>query len=50
MEDTYALHISIVAADILKREIGILVVLPEEGASELSGSLYCKASVVPRAV
>jgi hypothetical protein len=28
MEDKYALHISIVATDILKREIGIVMVLP----------------------
>jgi hypothetical protein len=33
MEDTYALHISIIAADILKREIGILMVLPKVRAS-----------------
>jgi hypothetical protein len=29
IEDTYALHISIVATDILKRDIGIVLVLPK---------------------
>ena len=29
MEDNFALHISIVATAILKREIGIVLVLPE---------------------
>jgi hypothetical protein len=28
MEDKFALHISIIAADILKRDIGIVMVLP----------------------
>jgi hypothetical protein len=28
MEDQFALHISIIAADILKRDIGIVMVLP----------------------
>jgi len=28
MEDKYALHISIVASDILRTEIGIVMVLP----------------------
>ena len=28
MEDSYALHISIIATDILKREISIVMVLP----------------------
>jgi hypothetical protein len=28
MEDKFGLHISIVATDILKREIGIVMVLP----------------------
>lgn len=30
MEDDFALHISIVATDILKREIGIVLVLPKQ--------------------
>jgi hypothetical protein len=30
MEDNFALHISIVATDILKREIGIVLVLPKQ--------------------
>jgi hypothetical protein len=30
MEDNFALHISIVATDILKREVGIVLVLPKE--------------------
>jgi hypothetical protein len=30
MEDTFALHISIVATDILKREVGIVLVLPRQ--------------------
>jgi hypothetical protein len=30
MEDDFALHISIVATDILKREIGIILVLPKQ--------------------
>jgi hypothetical protein len=30
MEDTFALHISIVATDILKREVGIVLVLPKQ--------------------
>jgi hypothetical protein len=30
MEDTFALHISIIAADILKHEIGIVLVLPKQ--------------------
>jgi hypothetical protein len=29
MEDTFALHISIIATEILKREIGIVMVLPK---------------------
>jgi hypothetical protein len=29
MEDEYGLHISIIATDILKREIGIVMVLPK---------------------
>jgi hypothetical protein len=29
IEDTYALHISIIATDILKRDIGIVLVLPK---------------------
>ena len=29
MEDAFALHISIIATDILKREVGIVLVLPE---------------------
>ena len=32
MEDRYALHISIVATDILKREIAIVMVLPRVAA------------------
>jgi hypothetical protein len=28
MEDKYALHISIIAADILKRDVSIVMVLP----------------------
>jgi hypothetical protein len=30
MEDSFALHISIVATDILKREVGIVLVLPKQ--------------------
>ena len=30
MEDSFALHISIIATDILKREIGIVLVLPQQ--------------------
>jgi hypothetical protein len=30
MEDKFALHISIIATDILKREIGIVLVLPKQ--------------------
>jgi len=30
MEDTFALHISIVATGILKHEIGIVLVLPKQ--------------------
>ena len=30
IEDTFALHISIIATDILKREIGIVLVLPKQ--------------------
>jgi hypothetical protein len=30
MEDNFALHISIIATDILKREIGIVLVLPKQ--------------------
>ena len=30
VEDNFALHISIVATDILKREIGIVMVLPKQ--------------------
>jgi hypothetical protein len=30
IEDSFALHISIVAMDILKREIGIVMVLPKQ--------------------
>ena len=30
MEDTFALHISIIATGILKREVGIVLVLPKE--------------------
>jgi hypothetical protein len=30
MEDTFALHISIAATDILKREVGIVLVLPRQ--------------------
>jgi hypothetical protein len=30
IEDTFALHISIVATDILKREVGIVLVLPKQ--------------------
>jgi hypothetical protein len=33
MEDTYALHISIIATDILKRENGIVMVLSKVRAS-----------------
>jgi hypothetical protein len=29
MEDTFALHISIIATDILKHEVGIVLVLPK---------------------
>jgi hypothetical protein len=30
MEDTFALHISIIATEILKREVGIVLVLPRQ--------------------
>jgi hypothetical protein len=30
MEDSFALHISIIATDILKREVGIVMVLPKQ--------------------
>ena len=30
MEDTFALHISIIAADILKREVNVVMVLPKQ--------------------
>jgi hypothetical protein len=30
IEDTFSLHISIVATDILKREVGIVLVLPKQ--------------------
>jgi hypothetical protein len=30
MEDRFALHISIVATDVLKREVGIVLVLPNQ--------------------
>jgi hypothetical protein len=30
MEDTFVLHISIIATDILKREVGIVMVLPKQ--------------------
>jgi hypothetical protein len=30
IEDNFALHISIIATDILKREIGIVLVLPKQ--------------------
>jgi hypothetical protein len=30
MEDNFVLHISLVAMDILKREIGIVLVLPKQ--------------------
>jgi hypothetical protein len=30
MEDVFALHISIIATDILKREVGIVLVLPKQ--------------------
>jgi len=30
MEDNFALHISIIATDILKREVGIVLVLPNQ--------------------
>jgi hypothetical protein len=30
MEDSFALHISIIATDILRREIGIVLVLPKQ--------------------
>jgi hypothetical protein len=30
MEDSFALHISIIAMDILQREIGIVLVLPQQ--------------------
>jgi hypothetical protein len=30
IEDTFALHISIIATDILKREVGIVLVLPRQ--------------------
>jgi hypothetical protein len=29
MEDVFALHISIIATDVLKREVGIVLVLPK---------------------
>jgi hypothetical protein len=32
IEDTFALHISIIATDILKREIGVVMVLPKQTA------------------
>jgi hypothetical protein len=32
IEDTFTLHISIIATDILKREIGIVMVLPKQTA------------------
>jgi hypothetical protein len=30
MEDSFALHISIIATDILKRDVGIVLVLPRQ--------------------
>jgi len=30
MEDSFALHISIIATDILQREVGIVLVLPQQ--------------------
>jgi hypothetical protein len=30
MEDTFALHISIIATEILKRKVGIVLVLPKQ--------------------
>jgi hypothetical protein len=30
MEDNFALHIAVIAANILKREIGIVLVLPKQ--------------------
>jgi hypothetical protein len=30
MEDSFALHISIIATDILEREVGIVLVLPQQ--------------------
>jgi hypothetical protein len=30
MKDNFALHISIVATDILRREVGIVLVLPKQ--------------------
>jgi hypothetical protein len=30
MEDSFALHISIIATDILQREVGIVLVLPQK--------------------
>ena len=30
MEDSFALHISIIATDILRREVGIVLVLPQQ--------------------
>jgi hypothetical protein len=30
MEDNFALHISIIATDILRREVGIVLVLPKQ--------------------
>jgi coproporphyrinogen III oxidase len=32
MEDNFAVHISIIATDILKREVGIVLVLPKQSA------------------
>jgi hypothetical protein len=32
IEDSFALHISIIATEILKREIGIVMVLPKQSA------------------
>jgi hypothetical protein len=32
MEDNFAIHISIIATDILKREVGIVLVLPKQSA------------------
>jgi hypothetical protein len=33
MEDSFALHISIIATDILKRDVGIVLVLPRQLAA-----------------